>query len=260
VRRFLAPLADMAQETGCAILYVMHMNKGDGVDPMNRVSGSVAFTAAARSVIVMAKPEECGPTERIVAHVKCNVAELATPQRWRLEPILMDGPRQETTARMVFDGLADIDIYALLAKPLADDERGDRARAEEMLRDMLSFGEDIPTADVERRARAEGISERTLNRARAALGVKAVRVGTQWYVRLPVTNKGANSKGANLGGTLDIPVNHAGSDAQTELRVPLGTEGTLAERSCYKVGSAEWMGVATRAEIARFVNGEIGDP
>jgi hypothetical protein len=256
VRRFLAPLEDIARETGCAIVYVMHLTKGEGVDPMNRVSGSVAFTAAARSVVLVARRDELGPTARIIAHVKCNVAELATPQLWHLEPILLDGPRQETTARLVYSGPAEIDIYSLLARPDTPEEKGDRERAVEMLEDMLSFGEEIPTADVERRAKAEGISERTLIRARAALGVKAVQRARQWYVYLPVTSQSAKVQGANPPWLPENPSEQAGSEAQESCRVPLLPEGTLKPRPCHEVGSVEWFGTATRAEITAYVNSD----
>src|SRR5262249_27719599 len=52
VRRALQPLADLAQQTGAAIIGISHFSKGTaGRDPVERVTGSIAFGAAARIVL-----------------------------------------------------------------------------------------------------------------------------------------------------------------------------------------------------------------
>ena len=54
VRRVLAPLADLAESTGAAVVVVIHTNKGEGNDPLMRISGSIGFSGAARSVLLAA--------------------------------------------------------------------------------------------------------------------------------------------------------------------------------------------------------------
>lgn len=52
VRKALAPLIDMAERHNCAILGITHVNKGSkGKDPLDRVTGSLAYGAAARVVL-----------------------------------------------------------------------------------------------------------------------------------------------------------------------------------------------------------------
>src|SRR5262249_12952935 len=54
VRRVLDPLSRIAASTGCAILAIMHPPKrAAGLDKMYQVSGSGAYTAVARSVLVV---------------------------------------------------------------------------------------------------------------------------------------------------------------------------------------------------------------
>jgi putative DNA primase/helicase len=65
VRRSLQPLADLAARLGCALLGITHFSKAtQGRNPVERLTGSLAFGALARVVLVVAKlpkdPEEDG--------------------------------------------------------------------------------------------------------------------------------------------------------------------------------------------------------
>ena len=61
VRRGLQPLVDLAGELGCAVLGITHFSKGtSGRDPLERITGSLAFGALARVVLVTAKQEANG--------------------------------------------------------------------------------------------------------------------------------------------------------------------------------------------------------
>ena len=52
VRAALGPLADIARETGCCIVLVRHMNKDGSMKALYRGTGSIAFSALARSGII----------------------------------------------------------------------------------------------------------------------------------------------------------------------------------------------------------------
>lgn len=76
VRRALQPLVNLATACDCAVLGITHFAKGgQGVDPAQRVVGSVAFTAVARVVLVAAKVKslEDGQDSRILARSKSNI-------------------------------------------------------------------------------------------------------------------------------------------------------------------------------------------
>lgn len=76
VRRALQPLVNLAMACDCAVLGITHFAKGgQGMDPAQRVVGSVAFTAVARVVMVAAKVKELelGQGSRILARTKSNI-------------------------------------------------------------------------------------------------------------------------------------------------------------------------------------------
>lgn len=55
VRKALAPLRAIADEFGCAVVALMHLNKDTSVDALLRIGGSVGFGALARSVLLLAR-------------------------------------------------------------------------------------------------------------------------------------------------------------------------------------------------------------
>jgi putative DNA primase/helicase len=61
VRRGLQPLVDLAEKYGLAVLGITHFNKGfAGSEPLDRVTGSLAFGAVARLVMGVAGPDPNG--------------------------------------------------------------------------------------------------------------------------------------------------------------------------------------------------------
>lgn len=65
------------------------------------------------------------------------------------------------------------------------DEEGPRIReAVEFLEEMLTDGQERVT-DVRREAKSLGISDRTLDRAKAKAGIRSKRMGDRWYWALP---------------------------------------------------------------------------
>ncbi len=86
---------------------------------------------------------------------------------------------------------------SLLAATAGDEEeRGALAEAKEFLREELAEGK-LTQKDVVRGAKAIGISEKTLRRAKAALGVKSEKDGFEsaWCWELPVAPKSNRAPG-----------------------------------------------------------------
>lgn len=76
VRRGLQPLVDLAMAARCSLLGVTHFSKGtQGRDPVERITGSLAFGALARLVMVAAtgEPKEGKPDERLLVRAKSNL-------------------------------------------------------------------------------------------------------------------------------------------------------------------------------------------
>src|SRR5687768_11292290 len=74
VRRSLQPLVDFGEEMGCAVLGISHFSKGTGGrEPLERVTGSLAFGAMARIVWATAKISDGGTSKRIFCRAKSNI-------------------------------------------------------------------------------------------------------------------------------------------------------------------------------------------
>lgn len=85
----LARISAIAEHKDIALLLIHHLNKTTATsDPLLKVSGSVAFTAAPRSVLILGShPEdaEARQGERVLAHAKSNLAEKAPSLACRIE-------------------------------------------------------------------------------------------------------------------------------------------------------------------------------
>jgi hypothetical protein len=191
MRRALGPVKALAEKLGVAVVGIRHFNKNVNASALHRGGGSIGISGGARSVLAVARdPQE--PKRRILAAVKSNVAEvLQVPSlTFRVEvlTLLADGeaPAVETT-RIVWEGTSPLTADELLAVsvPQTPEERSALDEAKAVVLQVLGRGA-LPAKDFEREARAAGVKERTLERARSVLGVKATKTGSGWVVSLPV--------------------------------------------------------------------------
>jgi len=180
VRQALADLAALAERSGLAVLAVRHLNKGGGGNPLYRGGGSIAFIAAARSGMLLARDPE-DEDRLVLARTKGN---LAAP--W--PSLALRIVTEEDVARVEWIGGSERSAADLLAEPADSDARTERDEAVEWLRAALKEGE-RPVREMEREARAHGIAPRTLRRARKQLQVVSKRVGYgadgEWKWHLP---------------------------------------------------------------------------
>jgi AAA domain len=181
IRRVLGPVAALAERTGTAIVGIMHLTKDQQRRALYRALGSIAFVAAARVVLAVGKDPE-DETRRLVVTVKNNLTAHAPALAF-------------TLTRGVLDWFAapilDVDADQVLS-PMAGDDRHERLDADAFLRGTLATGA-MASRAILQDAEANGISRRTLFRAKARLGVLARREGEPgrhgggtWYWSLPV--------------------------------------------------------------------------
>jgi hypothetical protein len=170
VRVVLAQLADLAEKHDCAIVLVLHLNKAPSVDPYLRISSSSGFYNAARSVVVVVPDPEEPENHRLVAQVKANWSRLSQVERHVLEEILLEscdpdtGDRIVTSTNRIREVAAGVDRNTLLGSTRRD--AGVRVSdAAEWLEAMLADGEWHDSVGLKSLAGAQGISERTLQRA-----------------------------------------------------------------------------------------------
>jgi hypothetical protein len=167
VRGLLSPLAAMAERTGCAILAVMHPNKNSTEgNLLYRISASLDFTAAARSVMVVARHPDI-PEQRVLATIKCNLTAHPEPMAFGFTH---DG-------HFTWQGIADVDVSRLMASPVRDEDRNEREEAKDFLKTLLADGP-VPATRVHQESKQLNISSRTLTRAKADLGIVSLCSGT----------------------------------------------------------------------------------
>src|SRR5579884_725263 len=170
VRQALAPLAQLAEGYGVAVVLVRHLNKNRGGVALYRGGGSIGIIGAARCGLLLARDPD-DPDRRILASTKSNLAEAPPALAFRLERV----PHTDV-ARVVWAGESDHTAETLLA--VEDDEPAAERRDAnaEWLRALLADGP-LPAVEVKARARQAGIPPRTLDRLRQRVGVVSRRVG-----------------------------------------------------------------------------------
>ena len=188
LRKALAPLARMAEGVGAAVLALAHLNKTDATNLFRRVGGSVAFTAAARSVLLLA--EDCEGGDLVLVHGKCNLGPLVAGRRLRIEgrDVPGAGGSSVPTSGVAWLGPAgDITVADVLT---VTESAGRTARDEAAawLRAYLDHhGGEAQAGDVLKAARKDDIVRATLHRARRHVGIVSEKGGFKggWVWRLP---------------------------------------------------------------------------
>jgi hypothetical protein len=171
VRQALAPLARLAEETGCVILLVRHLNKTGGGRAVYRGGGSIGIVGACRSAWLIARhPAE--PAQRVLAAVKSNLAAAAPSLAYE---VLADADGRPQVAWL---GEVPLTADDLLGPRPGDDGRArPRDRAVELLRAALQNGP-RPAEEIIAELARQGVSERTAYRAKDAAGVKTAKERT----------------------------------------------------------------------------------
>ncbi len=177
IRPLMKHLTAVAERTGCAIVLIGHLNKKGGRSQY-RGLGSIDIYAAARSVLTVGKID-VDENMRAVVQGKSNLAAPGAPIAFGLEP----------GGGLIWLGKYDISLEELLSgKANANDSVSQLAKARLLLETMLAV-QAIPAVEVMGKAEERGISPKTLNRAKAALGIISTRKGGQWYWQMPVTGE-----------------------------------------------------------------------
>jgi putative DNA primase/helicase len=192
VRRALQPMADLARGLGAALIGITHFSKGTaGRNPVERVSGSLAFGALARVVMVAAKKEtreDPAKEDRLFCRAKSNIGSDTGGFRYRLIQATIGSPIGLQATSVQWGSSIDGTAREILAEAEAveSDNRGSKGEAIAFLKDILADGEK-PVREIREAAMANGIAWRTIERAKKELAVKAVksdfaaRGGWNWH-------------------------------------------------------------------------------
>ena len=170
VRQFTAVLTQLAEEFNIAVVGVHHFNKSKRDFAGDSISGSHAYRDAARSIWLFALDAD-DPTRRLMVCDKHNWAE----QR----PLGLAYRIESGRIRYEAEPL-DMTCDELLSQ--VTERAVDVARA--WLLTQLSAGPQ-PPMNLQIAAAADGIADRTLQRAKKSLGVVSQREGKNWIWSLP---------------------------------------------------------------------------
>jgi putative DNA primase/helicase len=192
VRRGLQPLVQFGNETGCAILGITHFSKGTGgKDPVERISGSIAFGALARIVYVTAKlpRDDQQGGGRIICRSKSNIGPDEGGFRYDLSQSDLDEHPDISASRVIWGKSMDGTARDILS--LADESPVRGTIREDMPQDRWLFDflthKAAPATQCMLEALAAGFSKKQIRDARERLRVVSSKTGFDggWTWSLP---------------------------------------------------------------------------
>lgn len=171
VRPVMSRLGRIAEEYGCAIVLIGHMNKAAGQKSSYRGLGSIDITAVARSLLIVGKMRD-SPSKRIMVQAKSSLAPVGKSQLFEIN---------ENSA-LVWKGEVDITAEQFLENGGA--ELSKLEIATEFLLEILKDGK-VSQKEIATAASDYDFSTRTLNEAKKNLKISSIKADNKWYWKLP---------------------------------------------------------------------------
>ena len=171
IRPLMKSLSAVAERTGCAVLIIGHLNKKGGKSQY-RGLGSIDIYAAARSVLTVGRIG-IDDNMRAVVHNKSNLAPPGASFAFGLDPV----------GGFTYLGEYDVGIDELLGGRKIPENQFTKARR--LIESALEQGS-VPAVEIMQAAEEQGISAKTLNRAKSAMGVLSVKRHEQWFWEKPI--------------------------------------------------------------------------
>lgn len=187
VRRGLQPLVDLAIRHSAAVMGITHLSKGTaGLDPIERITGSLAYAALARIVMLAVKSQD-GKAGALVC-AKSNIGPDGCGYKYELLQDELPG-HPHIAASYVVWGSA---ITGSARNVMDEHESPDMGSissceaARSYLIALLAAGP-VSSEDIRADALANGHSWATIRRAKQALGILATKTTMQggWSWQLP---------------------------------------------------------------------------
>jgi hypothetical protein len=224
VRNALNPVIKFCEEIGACLLCVTHLNKGGGSgNALSRVTGSIAFSAAARASFVITRDPD-NPDRRLMLPLKNNLAKDTHGFAYKIE-------EKEVSGIITTCVAWESDKINLSAEEVLTTQGGkaeNKLFAEEFLREELKDGFEIPSKELYKRAEEHGISPKVLWNTKDKIGAKACKKGFNegWVWYLPIVTDNEDSQNTkipedslihkrNLGGILAKPESSHGTFKET---------------------------------------------
>lgn len=176
IRALLAQLAEVASESEAAMIVVRHLRKSSATKAICQGIGSIDVIGAARSALLVGiHPEDIDL--RVVAHLEHNVAPRG--DSWLYE---LDAKIEGQMPILQWRGKSNLTVEDLLGAQPSNQSAMDAAMT--FLREELEDGPK-PAKEVSDKAGAAGHAERTIQRAKDAIGIKSKKHKDGWLWSLP---------------------------------------------------------------------------
>jgi len=186
IRALLSPLSDLAAKHGAAVVCVSHLNKSGGSEALMRVTGSMAFVAAARSAWIVAKDTE-NESRRLFLPLKNNIGNDQTGLAFAVQSAQVASPKGLIdTSRVLWEPEAVTVTADEAMAPQGDpEERSAVDDARQFLADLLASGP-VRAGQIKNDADGAGLNWRTVQRAADRLGVQRRKEGMAggWFWNL----------------------------------------------------------------------------
>jgi putative DNA primase/helicase len=183
----LQPFADLLSQTGACGLGIHHFTKNTaGGNPLDRVTGSLAFHALPRCVSVAARDQTGGrDARRALMRAKVSNGPDWGGFDYKLDQRPLDERPEIEAQRVLWGAAIDGSTHELLAK-LEGKSEGAERKAAAFLREALNAGPRM-AAEVIAEGEEAGLNERTLRRALKKLGGTSEKPSfkTGWVWELP---------------------------------------------------------------------------
>lgn len=184
VRALLAPLNELASKHGIAVICVSHLNKNTQSQAIMRVTGSLAFVAAARAAFLVVQ-DPADDHRRLFLPMKNNISKNKSGFAFTIESHQL--PSGIETSRVVWSNepvTATVDEVMSLQQNF--EERGALEDAKEFLLQILANGQ-VSVQQIQTEAKNAGHSWATIKRAKKALQILANKMGLKegWVWILP---------------------------------------------------------------------------
>jgi KaiC/GvpD/RAD55 family RecA-like ATPase len=187
IRALLAPLSDLAAKHGAAVVCVSHLNKSSGGEALMRVTGSLAFVAAARAAFIVAKDPE-NDARRLFLPLKNNIGNDRSGLAFAIESAQVKSPAGLIETSRVAWEPDPVTVTADEAMtPQGDpEERSALDDARQFLLGLLADGP-VRAGQIKRDAVGAGFNWRTIQRAADRLGIERQKDGMRggWTWKLP---------------------------------------------------------------------------
>jgi len=229
VRRSLQPVVDLASSLGCAVLGITHFSKGTaGRDPLERVTGSMAFGALARLVWATIKPaKDSEDQNRRLIRTKSNIGPDGGGFEYSLEQMAVPGMADLYGSCILWGDTLEgsaIELAGQIEEDRPDNTPSPREEAKDFLLVMLGDGPRMQT-EIKELADQEGIAIATLKRAKKDFGIVSTKLadGWQWKMKNWVDEDQGDQEDQILKGK-KIDTLESGQDTETYINQTLSKE------------------------------------